>query len=85
MNVSDIRIGETDIDSFEDVEWEISTEPTLFSQDIYELSVGVALTSLNDNATRTTQAQSQEISLDVIFNQGLFGVDSKGNTVTGKV
>lgn len=85
LDVSDIRIGETDIDSYDDVEYEISTAPTLFSQDIYELSVGVALNASGDNATRTTQAASQEISLDIIFGQGLFGVNNKGKTVTGTV
>lgn len=85
LDVSDIRIGETAIDSYDDVEYEISTAPTLFSQDIYELSVGVALNASGDNATRTTQAASQEISLDIIFGQGLFGVNNKGKTVTGTV
>lgn len=58
LDVSDIRIGETDIDSYDGVEWEISTAPTLFAQDIYELSVGVTLDSNGDNAVRTTQAAS---------------------------
>lgn len=85
LDVSDIRIGETDIASYEGVEWEVNTAPTLFSQDIYELSVGVTLDSSSDNAVRTTQAASQEISLDIIFGQGLFGIDSKNKTVTGTV
>ena len=83
LDISDIRIGETDIASYEDVEWEISTAPKLFTQDIFELGVGVPLTNTNDTATRTTQAQSTEISLDIIFNGGLFGIDKKGNTITG--
>lgn len=83
MDISDIRIGETDIASYDDVEWEISTAPTLFSQDIYELGVGVPLSDTNDQATRTTQSQATEISLDIIFNGGLFGIDKKGGTMTG--
>ena len=85
LDISDIRIGETDIASYEDVEWEISTTPSLFTQDIYELSVGVPLNALNDTATRTTQASSQEISIDLIASGGLFGVDNKGATTTGSV
>jgi hypothetical protein len=82
LDISDIRIGETDIASYDDVEWEISTTPTLFTQDIFELSVGVALTNVNDTALRTTQTASREISLDIIFGSGLFGVDDRGNTTT---
>lgn len=83
LDISDIRIAETDIASYDDVEWEISTAPTLFAQDIYELGVGVPLSATNDQAIRTTQSQSTEISLDIIFNGGLFGIDQKSNTLTG--
>lgn len=83
LDISDIQIGETAITSYTDVQTEISTAPSLFTQDIYELGVGVALVATNDTATRTTQAASTEISLDIVFNGGLFGVDAKGNTVTG--
>lgn len=82
LDISDIRIGETDIASYDDVEWEISTSPSLFAQDIYELGVGVPLSAVNDTATRTTQAATREISLDIIFNGGLFGIDAKNNTLT---
>lgn len=85
LDISDIKIGETAIASYEDVEWEISTSPSLFAQDIYELAVGSALTAVNDTATRTTQTASREISLDLIFNGGLYGVNDKAETVTGTV
>lgn len=85
LDVSDIRIGETPIENYEGVEYQISTSPSLFTQDIYELSVGVALNTTGDNALRTTQAAVTEISLDLVGAQGLFGVDSKGNTVTGYI
>lgn len=85
LDISDLRIGETEIESFDDVEYEISTAPELFSQDIYELSVGVALNGLSDYAIRTTQAATTEISLDLIFSAGLYGVNDKGKTVTGTV
>lgn len=85
IDISDIQIGETPITSFEDVDYEISTTPSLFSQDIYELAVGVALNTSSDTAIRTTQAASREISLDLIFSGGLYGVNEKGETVTGTV
>jgi hypothetical protein len=85
LDISDIRIGETDIASYEDVEWEISTAPSLFAQDIYELGVSVALNATGDSATRTTQTATTEISLDLIFNGGLYGVNDKAETVRGTV
>lgn len=85
LDISDIRIGETDIASYEDVEWEIGTAPSLFTQDVYELGVGIALVNVNDTATRTTQGASTEVSLDIVFGQGLFGVNDKGYTTTATV
>jgi hypothetical protein len=81
LDISDIKIGETSIDSYDDVEYEVTTTPTLFTQDIFELSVGAALTAENDTASRTTQTATTEISLDLIFAQGLFGVNSKNASV----
>lgn len=85
LDVSDIQIGETDISTYEDVEYEITTSPTLFTQDIFELAVGVSLNTSGDTATRTTQASVTEISLDLIGLQGVFGVDSSGNSVVGTI
>lgn len=82
LDISDIQIGGTDIASFDDVEYQISTAPTLFAQDVYELAVGTALPD-STNDTRTTQVATTEISLDLVFSQGLFGVDAKGKTVAG--
>lgn len=83
LDISDIKIGETAIGSYDGVEWEIGTTPSLFTQDIYELQVGVALNDENDVAQRTTQTATTEISLDLLFPQGLFGVNAKGDTVMG--
>ncbi|MEJ7808457.1 MAG: hypothetical protein WKG03_21360, partial [Telluria sp.] len=53
FDVSDIRIGETPLASFQGVEYEITKTPTLYTDDIFEESVGAAL---NDNmqVIRTT-------------------------------
>lgn len=85
LAISDIRIGETDISTYDDVEYEISTNPKLFCQDIYELSVGVSLNDAGNSATRTTQANVTEVSLDLVGPQGVFGVDSKGGSVVGTI
>lgn len=85
LDVSDIKIGETAISSYEGVETEITTSPTLFAQDVYEASVAVAMTNSGDTATRTTQGATTEISLDLVAGQGLFGVNDKGKTTQGTV
>lgn len=77
---SDIEIGETPIGTYDDVEWEISKTPTLYTNDIYEAQVSAALNNENDTVQRTTQTQTTEISGDIVFGQGLFGVNAKGNT-----
>jgi hypothetical protein len=81
LDISDIQIGSSPISSYSDVEYEISTTPTLFSQDIYEASVATTLVD-GGSASRTTQLATTEISLDLVFGNGLFGVDNKGNTTT---
>lgn len=83
LDISDILIGETAISSYDGVEWEVTKTPTLFTQDIYELQVAATLNDENDTATRTTQTDTTEISGDIVFGQGLFGVDDKGNTTSG--
>src|SRR5690625_2724243 len=93
-----IRIGETALDEFEDVEFEIGTvdQMTLFSQDVQEEAVSVALDFqlkenrgenrwFNDNvsAVRTTATNTSEISLDLVFPNGLYAINSKGKTNQG--
>lgn len=85
-----IRIGETDIGEYHDVEWEIGTadQLSLFTQDIHEEAVSAALNlqiknqtgELVDNisATRTTGPGATEINLDLVFPSGLFTQGAKG-------
>lgn len=81
LDISDIKIGETPIASYDDVEWEISTNPSLFTQDIFELSVGTVLNASTDTDTRVSQNPTNEVSVDIAFPQGLFAIDEKGKTV----
>ena len=85
LDVSDIQIGGTPIASYQDVEYEVTTTPTLFTQDVNELSVNGVLNTSGDTATRTTQTNTTEISLDLVGPQGVYGVDAKGNSVTGTI
>ncbi|WP_130617988.1 host specificity factor TipJ family phage tail protein [Dyella amyloliquefaciens] len=81
LDVSDIKIGETPIESYDDVEWEVTTTPTLFTQDVYELSVGTVLNNDSDSDTRTGQAGSAEMSVDLQFPNGLYGFNSDGDKI----
>lgn len=85
LDISDIKIGETAIGDFDDVEWEIGPAPGLFTQDIYELQVGTTLNTSASTDTRTTQNPTDEISVDLVFPQGLFGIDKKNHSVVGTV
>lgn len=81
MNVYDIRIGDTPIDEFEDVEYEINESPALFSGSVSE--EGLALTWGNEDdvgliQTRTTSIDADEISLDLMFPQGLYSIPDDG-------
>lgn len=81
LEISDIKIGETAIGDFDDVTYEISTNPTLFSDDVFELSLADAF---NNGAvvTKTSQVNADEISLDIVFGGGLFSVGSDGKNLT---
>lgn len=85
LDVSDIQIGSTPISSFDDVEYEISTTPSIFSQDVFELSVGTVLNNNGDTDTRTGQNPAAEMSVDLIFPSGLYGVTDKGKNVNAYV
>lgn len=82
VNVSDIEIGGTAIANYDDVEYEVTDTPTLYTNDIFEASVAAALADGDPAIIRTTQGNTSEISLDILFGRGLFGVSDKGDTIT---
>lgn len=77
VDVTDLKIGETPIEDFDEVEYEITKTPTLYTGDVSEVAVSAAMNDL-DVVTRTTAPGIDEISLDIVFQQGLFGLDSQG-------
>ena len=78
---SDMKIGDTDLANYTDVETEIGTSPGLFSQDVTETAAGNALNTDGSTATRTSSASADELSIDLAWASGLFGVDKSGNNV----
>jgi hypothetical protein len=86
LNISDIRIGSTPIAGFEEVEYEIGAAPALFAQDVEEEALALALDDAEDSWTRNTGLAADEISLDLMWPQGLFSVDEEeGGTRWAKV
>lgn len=84
LDVSDIRIGDTPIGDYEDVQWEVATTPTLYRDDINELAVGVTMEE-TDSATRTTSPGVEEISLDLLFASGVFAIGDNGKFLQANV
>lgn len=77
LTISDIKIGETLITSFSDVEIEtiegdeVDQSLTLYPDTITETSVGATLNEVDAATERTTEADIDEISVDISFLQGL--------------
>jgi len=77
LQVSDLKIGETPIDDFAGVEYEIrqgfeSDEAlTLYSNDVDEEALSVLLSSADGYSQRTTAQSTDEISIDITFPNGL--------------
>lgn len=81
VDVSDIRIGETPLASFEGVEvqtysgyvWEPA--PTLYPSRVDEQALSIELKSVDSWQTRITAADTTEISLDFLAPEGIFQVN----------
>jgi hypothetical protein len=83
LQIDDIRIGETSIDDYEDVQYEVrqgySNDPpeTLYSSDVLEVLLVDELTTAAGWVQRTTQPNADEISIDITFDRGLYVVDTQ--------
>jgi hypothetical protein len=74
----EIRIGDTPLSQFKDVQWEVTKTPTLYRDDVNEEAVSVTMRD-GDAATRTTAAGVDRIGLDIVFPAGLFAVSDEGD------
>lgn len=77
MEVFDYLIGETPLRDHDGVEYEISTDPELFSDDVFELSTTDSFNP-GEVVLKTTQTNTEEISVDFVFDGGLFGANDRG-------
>lgn len=84
IDISEVKIGETDIDSFNDVtftlveEKDSDTSFNYFNKDVFEETVG---TQITDSAyvERTTQTNTNQISIDIEFPEGLVTFANDGS------
>lgn len=88
MAVSDWKIGETDLSTFEgvDIETRLTDDApahTLYTGDPSQASVGVQIDT--STTTRTTAADIDEIDITLLFPAGLGGYDSKNRKVSKSV
>ena len=83
-SITSLKIGEKDVDDYDDVEYEIrqgfdDDEPlTLYNNDIYEEALSYELTQATGWVSDTTQANADEFSYDITFPNGLVRYDDLG-------
>lgn len=92
LDVTDMKIGETSLDDFDEVEIEHltgvpgdPTEFTLFSNSIFEESQSVPLVEADSWQQRTSKDDADELSIDVTFLRGLVRITNKGKRRTVNV
>jgi len=84
LKIENIKIGETLLTSYQGYEIETvegrTGDPalTLFPSDVYQDQVGVRLTSALGWVQRTSQLDADELSVDIVFPQGLVLMDDAG-------
>lgn len=81
---ADMKIGDTDLDDFDDIEVEIHSKDsdddiTLYTNSVVEDSLSVLLTQAGGYQSRTTALNTKTISLDFSFLRGLIEFDAQGN------
>jgi len=81
LELSDLKIGSTPIDDFDEIEYETrqgfdaDAPLTLFTNSVNELPLGILLEEANSWSYRSTTIDTDEISLDITFPSGLIYYD----------
>lgn len=88
--ISDRKFGETSVDDFDEVEFEdklngdLNTGTKLYSNDVYQQDYNILLKKSDGYTTRTTQANTDEVEIDITF-QGLCKYKDNGSRVNNTV
>jgi hypothetical protein len=88
VDVTDIKIGNTPIENFDNVLAEHDFDGTAETLSLYPKDVsqeGLSIVLGTSFTTRTTEIDADEISVDMTFPQGLFFVDSIGRRIASQV
>ncbi len=87
ISVSDLRIAETPLSTFEGVSYEVISNhltqtPTLYTKPVFEESVSALLNNAGGWTQRTTADNVDEISVDISFPNGIYRFQKRdGNRV----
>lgn len=91
LRITDLKIGETPLSDFEDVEIQTITGEegeaplTLYGSSVLQNDLQIALTYVGGYQTRTTEKDADEISVDITLPRGLVGFDVNGKKLTRTV
>lgn len=91
LEITDLKIGETPLSEFDDVEIETrqgysdDAPITLYSSSVLQNDLQVTLTSAAGYITRTTETDADEISVDITLPRGLFMFNDNGNKTSRTV
>ncbi len=83
--ISNLKIGETAIENFDEVDFEIRNgfdddDPlSLITQTVTQLDLNVELTQAGGFETRTTEIDTDEIEVDITLPRGLIGFNNNGS------
>ncbi|MBU1567724.1 MAG: hypothetical protein KJ630_19130 [Proteobacteria bacterium] len=81
----DHRFGETPVENYSDVEMEVfngdvSTNSTIFPGDVYQQDESIVLVQSEGWAVRETQPNTNRISVDITYPNGLIKLNDDGST-----
>lgn len=84
ISITNLKLGDTDINNYTNVEMDhalngdLKYHRGLYSNDVYQEDLSIALTHTGGAVTRSTQANADEVLVDISF-QGLTGYNDEGN------
>lgn len=89
--ISDIKIASTPITEYRDIQveilsgWDSDPQPTLYTGDRQEMVVGATITKKDGWITRRTEEPCTNLAVDILFPQGIWRTNSKGEVQSNGV
>lgn len=91
LHINDLKIGETPLADFDDIEietrfgYENDAPLTLYTNSVLQNDLQVGLRKADGFITRTTEADAEEISLDITLPRGLFKFNAANAKTTATI